>query len=108
LGHYVNRYAWSLSNRSLDALGSNYAERESASVVANGVMNFAWDGIGHRVADRCLEELRSNFRGNIWGYNGPLLITRVLQKMCNFSQVSHRAVGEARSLATTIYSYMTS
>jgi lactosylceramide 4-alpha-galactosyltransferase len=97
-----------LSNRSLDALGSNYAERESASVAANGVVNFAWDGIGHRVADRCLEELRSNFRGDIWGYNGPMLITRVLNRMCNFSQVNQRAVGETWSLATTIYSYMTS
>jgi lactosylceramide 4-alpha-galactosyltransferase len=71
-------------------------------------MNFAWDGIGHEVADMCVEELRSNFRGDDWIHNGPALITRVLKRMCNSSNVSHRAVGETWSLATTIYSYMTS
>jgi lactosylceramide 4-alpha-galactosyltransferase len=99
---YVNRYAWSESNRSLDALGSNYAGLQPPDVVANGVVNCAWGGIGHEVADMCLKELKSNFRGNIWSYNGPGLITRVLQRMCNFSQVSHPVVAEARSLARTI------
>jgi hypothetical protein len=108
LGPYVKRYACSGSNRSLDALGSNYAEKEVPDIVANGVVNFAWDGIGHALADTCLEELRSSFRGDLWSYNGPLLITRVLRRFCYYLKVNQRAVGEARSLARAMYSYNTS
>jgi hypothetical protein len=108
LSPYINRYACCESNRSLDALGSNYVGLESPENVGSSVLNFAWDAIGHRVADTCVEELRSNFRGDIWTHNGPELIARVLQRMCNSSNVSRRAVGEVWSLATTIYSYITS
>jgi hypothetical protein len=81
-----------VSYRSLDALGSNFVSLESPELVANGVLNFACDGIGHEVADSCMEELRTNFRGDIWVHNGPDLVSRVLLKICNCSSVSHRAV----------------
>jgi hypothetical protein len=102
LSPYINRYAWSVSNRSLHTLGTNYVGLESPVNVGSSVLNFAWDGMGHAVAESCVEELRVNFRGDIWIHNGPDLITRVLQKMCNCSLVSHRAVGAAWSFATTI------
>jgi hypothetical protein len=95
LSPHINRNAWSVSNRSLNALGTNYVGLESPENVGSSVLNFAWDGVGHTVAERCMEELRVNFRGDIWGYNGPELITRVIQQMCNCSRVSHRAVGTA-------------
>ena len=88
-----------MSNRSLDALGTNYVGLESPGAVGSSVLSFAWDGVGHTVAGRCVEELRTNFRGDIWAHNGPGLITRVLLKMCNCSRVSHRA---AWSLETPI------
>jgi hypothetical protein len=102
LSPYLNRYAWSVSNRSLDALGTNYVGLESSDTVGSSVLNFAWDGVGHAVADMCVEELRTNFRGDIWIHNGPGLITRVLQGMCNCSSVSHRAGRAAWFLATVI------
>jgi hypothetical protein len=102
LSPYINRYAWSVSNRSLDALGTNYACVEQTGVVAAGLMNFGLDGMGRAVADMCLEELRTNFRRDIWTHNGPGLITRVLQKMCNCSSVSHRAGRAAWFLAIVI------
>ena len=70
--------------------------------LGSSVLSFAWDGVGHTVAGRCVEELRTNFRGDIWAHNGPGLITRVLLKMCNCSRVSHCAVGAALSLETPI------
>jgi hypothetical protein len=81
-----------VSNRSLEALGTNYVGLESPGTVGSSVLSYALDGAGHTVARRCVEELRTNFRGDIWTHNGPGLITRVLLKVCNCSRVSHRAV----------------
>ena len=81
-----------VSYRSLDALGTNYVALESPKLAASGVLNFACDGIGHEVADGCMEELRTNFRGDIWVHNGPELVSRVLLKICKCSSVSNRAV----------------
>ena len=89
-----------MSNRSLDALGTNYVSLESPETVGSSVLSFAWDGMGHALAGSCVEELRANFRGNIWAHNGPGLVTRMLLKMCNCSRVSYRAVGTACSLET--------
>lgn len=91
-----------MSIRSLDALGTNYVGLESPEIAGSSVLSFAWDGMGHAVAGSCVEELRANFRGDIWAHNGPGLVTRVLLKMCNCSRVSHRAVGTACSLKTPI------
>jgi lactosylceramide 4-alpha-galactosyltransferase len=78
-----------VSNRSLAALGTNYVGLESQESAGSCVLSFASDGIGHAVADSCVEELRTNFRGDIWVHNGPGLITRVLLKICKCSRVSH-------------------
>lgn len=31
-------------------------------------------------------DLKENFDGSKWGYNGPELITRVFRKLCNFTE----------------------
>ncbi|PNF32998.1 hypothetical protein B7P43_G16357 [Cryptotermes secundus] len=69
--------------KSLDPLGSNYVGLESPNTVANGVLCFDVEGVGRAVADKCLDQIRTDFRGNIWAYNGPELITRVLLGMCD-------------------------
>jgi lactosylceramide 4-alpha-galactosyltransferase len=66
----------------------NYVGLESADTVASCVLSFDFVDIGHAVADRCLDQIRTNFRGNIWAYNGPELITRVLLRMCHTLHVS--------------------
>jgi lactosylceramide 4-alpha-galactosyltransferase len=91
-----------VSNRSLDALGTNYVGVDPPDHVGSSVLNFGWDGVGHAVADMCVEELRTNFRGDIWIHNGPGLITRVLLEKCNCSSVSYRAGRAAWLLATVI------
>lgn len=62
--------------KSLESLSSNFAGSESATNVANGVMGFSHTGIGHDLVKDCLNDLKNDFRGSEWGYNGPGLITR--------------------------------
>lgn len=62
--------------KSLEDLPPNYSGAESADNVAAGVMSFADSGVGHSLAETCVNDLRKNFSGSEWGYNGPGTITR--------------------------------
>lgn len=69
--------------KSLENIEPNYAGAESDTHVAAGIMNFDSDGFGHQIADLCLTNFIMGFDGTRWGHNGPGVITRVLQKICN-------------------------
>ncbi|XP_012284398.1 lactosylceramide 4-alpha-galactosyltransferase [Orussus abietinus] len=60
----------------------NFAGAESWEYVAAGVMSFGAKGLGRKMAADCLQDLKQNFRGDVWGNNGPGVITRTLQKIC--------------------------
>ncbi|XP_046735357.1 lactosylceramide 4-alpha-galactosyltransferase-like [Diprion similis] len=60
----------------------NFAGAENWEYVAAGVLGFEKSGLGRRMADACLRDLKTNFRGDKWGNNGPGVITRSLQKLC--------------------------
>ncbi|XP_015597831.1 lactosylceramide 4-alpha-galactosyltransferase isoform X2 [Cephus cinctus] len=60
----------------------NFAGAEDREDVAAGVIGFSPTGLGHKLADECLRDLQSNFRGDVWGHNGPGVITRTLKKLC--------------------------
>lgn len=77
---------WCLK-RSLEYL-SNFAGAEDWNHIAAGVMGFDLTPLGRRVADACIRDLKTNYRGNIWGNNGPGVITRTLQKICSTEHVS--------------------
>ncbi|KAF2901170.1 hypothetical protein ILUMI_05017 [Ignelater luminosus] len=62
--------------KSLEDLSPNYAGSESQANVAAGVLNLAPTGDGHHFAELCVEDLKHNFNGDVWGYNGPGVITR--------------------------------
>jgi hypothetical protein len=49
------------------------------------------------MAEACLDNLRSEFRGDDWGNNGPGVITRVLKKLCKVQQVG-ASTGSARGV----------
>jgi hypothetical protein len=66
----------------------NYVGLESLDTVASCVLSFDFAGIGRVVADKCVDQIRTNFRGNIWAYNGPELISRVLLGICHTLHVS--------------------
>lgn len=62
--------------KSFKDLPDNFAGSESERNVAAGVVKLSSTGAGRKFAQKCVEDLRSNFRGNDWGYNGPGVITR--------------------------------
>lgn len=62
--------------KSFNSLPQNFAGSESEANVAAGVLGFSHNGIGHALAKMCVTELKNNFNGREWGYNGPGVITR--------------------------------
>ncbi|XP_076285843.1 lactosylceramide 4-alpha-galactosyltransferase-like [Lasioglossum baleicum] len=62
---------------------TNFAGAEGWDDIAAGVIGFDLTPFGRRVADLCIQDLKANYRGNIWGNNGPGVITRTLQKLCS-------------------------
>lgn len=50
--------------------------------MAAGILGFDTSKLGRHIVNECIHEIRNNFRGDIWGYNGPGVITRVLQRIC--------------------------
>lgn len=67
---------------------TNFASIESSLAVASLVLNFDTDVCGKTVANIAVHDFAENYRGDDWGYNGPGVITRALQKMCNTDTVS--------------------
>lgn len=62
--------------KSLDELGTDFTGFESRTSVAAGILSFNYTGDGHDFANSCLEDLKSNFKGHDWGWNGPGTVTR--------------------------------
>lgn len=75
--------------RSLEGL-SNFASIESNTSVASLVLNFDVDEIGRTVSNTSINDFASNYQANDWGYNGPGVITRTLEKICNTNLVSKK------------------
>lgn len=67
---------------------TNFAGAEDWDDVAAGVIGFDMSELGRRIADACVLDLKKNFRGDLWGNNGPGVITRTLQKLCATKYVS--------------------
>ncbi|XP_068631716.1 lactosylceramide 4-alpha-galactosyltransferase-like [Battus philenor] len=72
----------------LDSLGSNWAARESDLSVAAAVLAFSTDNVGRRIARAAVREIQTTYRGDLWGYNGPGVITRVLKRLCSTTDVT--------------------
>ncbi|RZC37848.1 Gb3 synth and/or Gly transf sug domain containing protein, partial [Asbolus verrucosus] len=82
--------------QSLEGLPPNYAGSESSRNVAAGVLSFSSEGTGHELAKLCLEDLRDNFRGSDWGYNGPGVITRLLRRICGVEEAKDMLTEECQ------------
>ena len=57
----------------------NFVGLESKNVLGAGAMHA---DLGHSVFQQTIQEFRGNYKRDAWGYNGPLLITRVLKRSC--------------------------
>jgi lactosylceramide 4-alpha-galactosyltransferase len=56
--------------------------------MGSAVLNFDMGTAGRRAIDLILTDVQRNFNGKIWGQNGPLVISRVVQIMCGTKHVS--------------------
>lgn len=72
--------------KSIDSLGQNYAVAESNRSLSSSGLNLSPTGVGHQVAENCLEELANNFNGSVWNSNGPALLTRVIRRWCHLNE----------------------
>jgi lactosylceramide 4-alpha-galactosyltransferase len=80
--------------RSMSEL-KNFGGAESSYFIANGLLHMDKRSV---VAEKCVEEVRSNFKGQDWGSNGPALMTRVLQKLCNTTKTEEMSRQKCRGL----------
>lgn len=73
--------------RSLEGM-TNFVSIESTTAIASLALNFDTDVSGKTVANIAVHDFAENYRGDDWGYNGPGVITRALQRICNTDIVS--------------------
>ncbi|KAF5269635.1 hypothetical protein FQR65_LT05974 [Abscondita terminalis] len=85
-GLYLDLDVLVLSN--LDSVPFNCAGLESETVVNNAVMRADISDVGKNFTKLCLEDLRNNFNGSHWEYTGPLVLTKILKKLCNFKKAT--------------------
>jgi lactosylceramide 4-alpha-galactosyltransferase len=74
-----------ITKQKLDSLPLNYACAASDTIVANGLINFQSINDNFLVGTFA-DDLIRNFNGSAWSINGPLMMIRVLQKLCNTTQ----------------------
>ncbi|KAL1497875.1 hypothetical protein ABEB36_008761 [Hypothenemus hampei] len=74
--------------KNLNQLSTDFSGVESDKAVAAGILGFNHTGKGHEFAASCLGDLKYNFKGYKWGWNGPGTITRLLKKLCKADNVN--------------------
>lgn len=74
--------------KKLDSVPANFACDDIANTVNGAILNFSHSENGQALAEKFMLELVHNFNGTVWGSNGPLLLTRVLKKLCGTSRVT--------------------
>ncbi|XP_043935570.1 alpha-1,4-N-acetylglucosaminyltransferase-like isoform X2 [Protopterus annectens] len=62
---------------------ANFLGFESTTAI-NGAVLGSKDH--HPFLDACMKDFVTNYEGSAWGHQGPLLLTRVLQRLCNFTE----------------------
>lgn len=89
--------------RSMEDVPPNYTGAESNTHLAAGVMSLAPTGFGHEIAEACLQDFQKNFDGSDWGNNGPGVITRVAQKICDTKDIALMLEDRKRCLGFKVF-----
>lgn len=76
-----------IDRKKLDSVQSNYACPESRVYMNGAILNFDNEG-GKDLAEIFIKAMVQNFDGASRGQNGPILISDVLEKLCNASTTS--------------------
>lgn len=69
--------------KNFENLGENYMCIASHYLLMSGTFQFSSVGVGHETVEAFLKNALNQFNGNTWGSNGPLLVTRVMKRICN-------------------------
>lgn len=88
--------------KSFVPLGSNYVAAESEAYVCNAVLNFNLDS--SFILDKCFNEMMYNFDGKWTLSNGQSVITNVLRKICNVSDMHPVNCNGVKVLASSYFS----
>lgn len=70
----------------LDSVPPNYACPESLKYMNGAILNFESHD-NSPLVDIFTANMIDNFNGGSWGTNGPIMVTRVLQKLCNATTI---------------------
>ncbi|XP_073485158.1 alpha-1,4-N-acetylglucosaminyltransferase-like [Aquarana catesbeiana] len=60
----------------------NFLAAESKQYSSNAVVGFSSN---HEFTWKCMEDFVKNYHGEIWGYQGPFLFTRIRNKFCSMA-----------------------
>ncbi|KAL5279635.1 hypothetical protein ACFFRR_003931 [Megaselia abdita] len=89
--------------RTFENLPLNYGGIEEHGVdLNNGLLSLAPNGNGHEIGDLFIKDFAKNFKPKSWATNGPMLITRVLRKVCNATDL--REIPTERCRGFKVYS----
>lgn len=77
----------------LDIFPSNYACADVPSAMNGAIINFDLHD-GRRLVEIFMSDLVLNYKSKEWGTQGPMLLTRVLQKLCNVNSTHEMAAKE--------------
>lgn len=80
-GIYLDTDVIALAN--FDKFGLNFAAAETPIDVNGAVISFDDGNIGNSIASMAMQDMMDNYNGWLWGKQGPKLITRVLNKICD-------------------------
>ncbi|CRL04648.1 CLUMA_CG017712, isoform A [Clunio marinus] len=56
------------------------------NVINNAIFHLESSDVAHKFTENLLTEFMNNYKGNIWGKNGPFLVTKVARNMCEFPE----------------------
>ncbi|XP_053565739.1 alpha-1,4-N-acetylglucosaminyltransferase-like isoform X1 [Bombina bombina] len=59
---------------------TNFLAAESSTYSSNGALGFSPH---HDFIWKCMEDFVRNYKGEVWGQQGPLLLTRILAQFCS-------------------------
>ncbi|XP_043801450.1 uncharacterized protein LOC122719578 [Apis laboriosa] len=61
---------------------TNFDGAEDWYKVAVDILGFDTSKLDRHIVNECIHEIRNNFQGDIWGYNAPSVVTRMLKRIC--------------------------
>lgn len=50
--------------------------------MAVDILGFDTSKLDRHIVNECIHEIQNNFRDDIWGYNAPSVVTRMLKRIC--------------------------